>query len=209
LLKIGSPDLHLHHRVSAVKIAAHLGAQRVKIFPRIIVAACGVYEDARIRLGAVAFSEQAEQRFAGNFRDRIPHRHIDGADGDGAFAMAARLLVAHHRLPDPIGVQIVAGIVQQGPRFRLQHARREALANEASLSIAAVGVESIADYGSSLAYNVGDHGNQRAGHLRKVDISVGDGRSDGRGDFTQIGYTHAMQILLEWYLYREQPSSCL
>jgi hypothetical protein len=61
--------------------------------------------------------------------------------------VAARLLIAHHRLPDAIGVEVVAGIVQQGSGLSVQQTRREALANETALPVAAVGVESIANYG--------------------------------------------------------------
>ncbi len=112
--------------------------------------------------------------------------------------MSARLLIAHQRLPDSIRVQVVAGIVQQGLGVGLQQARREALANQAALSIAAVGVESIANYGSSIAHHIGDHGDQGAGHLRKIDIGVGDGRRDGCGHFTQIGDTHGIQSPAAW-----------
>ncbi len=116
-------DLHLHHGIAAVEIAAHLGAQLLDALAGIVVAAGGIDEDARIGLAAVAFGEQPEQRLAGDLRDRVPHRHVDGADRDRALAVAARLLVLHQRRPDAVGIEIVAGIVEQRLRVGVAASR--------------------------------------------------------------------------------------
>ncbi len=42
----------------------------------------------------MALGEQAKERLAGDLGRRVLHRHADGADGDRALAMAARLLIA-------------------------------------------------------------------------------------------------------------------
>ncbi len=120
-------DLHLHDVVAAIEIAAHLGAQRRQILAGIVVAAGRIDEHARIGLDAVALGEQTEQRLAGDLRHRIPHRHVDGADRDRALAMAARLLVGHHRGPDLVRIEIVAGRHSSsdfGSASRMREAKR-------------------------------------------------------------------------------------
>ena len=130
LVERGAADLHLHHGVAAVEIAAHLGAQSAEVLAGIVVAACRVDKNARIGLHAVPLGQQPEQRLARNLRHRVPHRHVDGADRHGALAMPAGLLVAHQRGPDAVGIEVVAGIVQQRLRLGLQEARSEALADQ-------------------------------------------------------------------------------
>ena len=138
-------DLHLHDRVAAVEIAAHLGAQLRDALARIVVAARRIDEDARVRLALVALGEQAEQRLAGDLCHRVPDRHVDRADRDRALAVPARLLVRHQRGPDAVRVEIVAGIVEQRLRLGLHQPRREALADQPALPVAAVRVEAVAD----------------------------------------------------------------
>ena len=104
-------DLHLDDVVAAIEIAAHLAAQHRQILAGIIVAAGGIDEHPRIGVALVALGQQLKQRLAGDLRDRVPHRHIDGADGDRALAMAARLFVSHQGRPDLVRIEIVAGLV--------------------------------------------------------------------------------------------------
>jgi hypothetical protein len=83
--------------------------------------------------------------------------------------MAARLLVGHHRGPDLAGVEIVARGVDQAVGLGFEDARREALADQAALTVAAVRVEAVADHRLAVADDVGDDGNQAQRHLREVD----------------------------------------
>ncbi len=74
--------------------------------------------------------------------------------------MAARLLVGEHGGPHLVRVDIVARGVDQAVGLGFQNARREALADQAALAVAAVGVEAVADHGFAVADHVGDHGDQ-------------------------------------------------
>src|SRR4051794_4633685 len=134
----------------------------------------------------MALGEQAEQRLARDLRYRIPHRHVDGADRDGALAVATRLLVGHHRAPDLVRVEIVAGSVQQRFRIGLQDARGKALADQAALAVAAVGVKAVADDALAVAHDVGDDGNEARRHLGEIDIGVADRRRDRLRDLADV-----------------------
>ncbi len=105
--ELGAAYLHLDYGVAAVEVAAHLGSQRSEIFAGVVVAAGGVDEDLRVGLAVVALGEEAEERLAGDLGDCVPDGHVDGADGDGALAVASGLLVLHQRGPDAVGVEIV------------------------------------------------------------------------------------------------------
>lgn len=83
----------------------------------------------------MALGQEPEQRFAGDLRHDIPHRHVDRADGHRALAMPARLLIGHHHGPDTVRVEIAAIIVQQAFWIGLADARSEPLANEPALAI--------------------------------------------------------------------------
>ena len=175
---IGSADLHLHHGVSAVEIAAHFRTQRLQILSRIVVAAGGVDKDTRIGLCAIAFGKQPEERLAGNFRHRIPHRHIDRADGYGAFAVppgfSLRINVCQIRSGSRLSQHRSAGNPAWPPATGARSARESSRPGHR-----AVGVESVTNDRSSIAYDIGDHGDQGAGHPGKIDIGVGDGGCHG------------------------------
>jgi hypothetical protein len=104
--------------------------------------------------------------------------------------MAARLFVLHQRGPDAVRVEIVAGVVEQRSRIGLAQTRREPLADEAALTVAAVGVEAVADHRAAVAHDIGDDGDQGQGHLGEVDVRVGDRRSDRRRHFANIHDAH-------------------
>ncbi|MNJ64089.1 hypothetical protein D3C77_600290 [compost metagenome] len=87
---------------------------------------------------AVAVGQQLEQRLAFDLCDRIPHRHVDGADRHRALAMAARLLVREHGVPDLVRVQVLARRVHQRLGIRLHHARNEAFAHQLALAVSAI-----------------------------------------------------------------------
>ena len=56
----------------------------------------------------------------------------------------------------------------------------KALADEAALAVAAVGVEAVADHRLAVADDIGDHGDQRTGHFGEIDVRVGDRGCDGK-----------------------------
>ena len=88
--------------------------------------------------------------------------------------MTARLLVHHHRGPDAEGIEVIVRRVDQRIGRGRQEARDEALAQECALAITAIGIEAVADDALAVADDVGDDGHDRRGHLREVDIGVGD-----------------------------------
>ena len=190
LVDRGAADLHLHDRVAAVEVAAHLVLQRRVVLARVVVAAGGVDEDLGVGLAAVALGQQAEQRLAGDLRRRVPDRHVDRADGDRALAVAARLLVRHHGGPDLVRIEVVAALVEKALGRRLQDAVAEALADQAALAVAAVRVEAVADDRPAVAHHVGDDRHKARGHLREVDVGVADRRGDRLGDLADVDDAH-------------------
>ena len=183
-------DLHLHHGVAAIEIAAHLGAQRRIILARIVIAARCIDEHARIGGDPVPLGQQPEQRLAGDLRHRVPHRHVDRADRHRAVAMPARLLVGHHAGPDAIRIEILPGRIQQRSRIGLQDARGEAFADQAALAVATIGIEPVADHAPPVALHIGHHRDQARCHLGEIDIRVADRRTDRLGDLTHVGDAH-------------------
>ena len=188
-------DLHLDDGVAAVEIAAHLGAQRRVVLAGIVVAAGGIDEDARVGLAPLALGQQAEQRLARDLGDRVPDRHVDRADRHRALAVAARLLVGHHRGPDLVRIEVVAGVVEQALRVGLQDAVAEALADQAALAVAAVRVEAVADDAPAVAHDIGDDGDEARGHLREIDVGVADRRGDRLGDLANVDDAHVGSLL--------------
>ena len=165
----------------------------------VVVAAGGVDEDLAVRLAvAVAVGQQLEQRLAFDLRDRIPDRHVDGADRHRALAVAARLLVGEHRVPDLVRVEVVAAWRPPASRgVGFQQARDEALAHQLALAVAAVGVEAVADHRLAVADHVGDDGHEAQRHLAEVDVGVADGRADGDGLLADFDDLHGW-LRLEW-----------
>ncbi len=78
---------------------------------------------------AVAFGQHAMERLAGDLRDRVPHRDLDGADADRALGVAADLFALAHGGQNLRRVEIVAGLVEQRRRVGAQDARDESLAH--------------------------------------------------------------------------------
>ena len=111
--------------------------------------------------------------------------------------MASRLLVAHQRAPDAVGIEIVAGVVEQRRGVCFAQARDEALANEAALAVAAVGVESIADDGPALADDVSYDGDQRQGHLGEVDVGICNRGGDWQRHLANVNDTHGASFSFE------------
>ncbi len=186
----GAADLHLHDGVAAVEVGAHLGAQRGVVLAGMVVAAGGVDEHAGVGRAAVARGEQVVQGLAGDLGGGVPDGHVQRADGDGALAVAAGLLVAHQGGPDAVGVEVVPGVVEEGGGVGFEQARGEAFADQAALAVAAVGVEAVADDGAAVAHHVGDDGDQAGRHLGEVDVGVADRGGDRLGGLADVGDSH-------------------
>jgi hypothetical protein len=80
--------------------------------------------------------------------------------------------------------------VEEGFGVGFQKAGGEALANKAALTVAAVGVEAVADDPAAVAELVGDDGNQARRHLGEVDVGVADRRGDRLGDLADVYDSH-------------------
>jgi hypothetical protein len=121
-------DLHLHHGVAAIEIAAHLRAQR-EVLAGIVVAAGGIDEDARIGLRPWRSASSRNSGLPAIFAtashtamSMVPTATERSPCPPG---FSLRISVC----PDAVGIEIVAGVVQQRPD-RLPAARREALADQ-------------------------------------------------------------------------------
>src|SRR6267143_5239024 len=110
--------------------------------------------------------------------------------------MTARLLVRHQRRPDFVGIEIVAAVIEQFLRIGLDETRREALADQAALPVAAIRIETIADHRLAVAHGIGDDGDEARRHLREIDIGVADGRRDRFGDFADVDDTDGHGVWL-------------
>ena len=88
--------------------------------------------------------------------------------------MTAGLLVLHHGRPDAVRIEVLSRIVEEGLRRRLEDTRREALADQATLAVAAIRVEPVAHDPAAVPDHVGDDGDERQRHLGEVDVGVGD-----------------------------------
>ena len=117
-------DLHLHDGVAAVEIAAHLVPQRVEALAGIVIAAGRVDEHARVRLAPWRSASRRNSGLPAILATASHTAMSMRADGDRALAVAARLFVGHHRGPDAVRIEIVAGVVEQ--RFGSASSRRGA-----------------------------------------------------------------------------------
>src|SRR5258708_7387 len=54
--------------------------------------------------------------------------------------------------------------------------RRETLADQSALPVAAIGIEAVTDHPSAVAHNIGDDGNEARRHLGEIDTGVADRR---------------------------------
>lgn len=162
------------------------------VLARIVVAARRVDEDLAVGLAiAVPLREELKQRFARDFRHRVPDGHVDRADGDGPLTVATGLLVDEHRRPDLVGIEVVAGVVDQRGRGGLEQARDEALAHQLALTVTAVRVEAVADHRLAVANDVRDDRDETQGHFAEVDVGVPDRGTDRNGFFADFNDSHA------------------
>ena len=138
----------------------------------------------------MAFGQHPEQRLAFDFCNRVPDRHIQRADGNRALTVPARLLVLHHGRPNFGRIDVVARIVHQAFGIGFKDPCAEALPDQATLAVTAIGIEAVADNRFSVPHNVGDHGHEACGHLSEVDVGVADRGRNWLRDFTNVNDTH-------------------
>src|ERR1700752_2231524 len=81
-------------------------------------------------------------------------------------------------------------MVNQRFRLRFEYARGKTFTNERSLAVTAVGIKSIAGDGFPVSHHIRGNRYDGAGHLRKINERVGDGRSDGNRFFSNFCNTH-------------------
>ena len=192
LVQRRAADLHLDDPVAALPVAAHLLLEGGEVLARVVVAARRVHPHRVVGdAAAVAIRQQPVERLARDLRDRVPDGHVDRADRDGALAVTPRLLVPHEGGPDAERVQVVVGLVDEGPRVGLEEAREEALPQEGALAVPTVRVEPVPDHPATVADDVGHERDDRAGHPREVDVGVGDRRRDRDGLLVQLDDPHA------------------
>jgi hypothetical protein len=122
--------------------------------------------------------------------ERIPQRHVEHAHSDGTLAMAAGLLVLHHRRPAFRRVEQPAR-VDEIIRLGVFQPRDEPLAQQPLRRIAAVRIEAEADHRFSVAHRVGEDRDHARGHRRKIDVGVGDLGRDRNDDVGDTGDAHA------------------
>ena len=72
--------------------------------------------------------------------------------------------------------------------------RTESLANQATLTVAPVGIESVADDRLAVADKISDNRHHRAGHFGKINVGVGNRRSDGNGLFPDLSDSHTIVV---------------
>jgi hypothetical protein len=104
--------------------------------------------------------------------------------------VTARLLVRHQGRPEFIGVEIVTALVEQRLRVGFQQTRREALADQPALPIAAIRVEAVTHHGLAVAHDIGNDGDKARRHLREIDVGVSNWRGDRLRNFADVEDTN-------------------
>jgi hypothetical protein len=102
--------------------------------------------------------------------------------------------IHHHRGPGAKRIDIAATFVEKTLRVCFQQPRRETLANQSTLAVTAVGVESVADHRAAVDFDVGNHSDQAGSHFAEIDIGVADRRGDRFGDFANINDTDHARV---------------
>ena len=184
-------DLHLHHGIAGIEMPAHLVLQVFHRLAGCIPAAADIAEHlGGDPAGVVAVSEHPMQRLSGNLGDRIPDGDLDGADGDRALAVAAGFFPLHHDGEDLAGIEILLRLVEQGARIGPQNAGDEPCAHRGSAGITTGRVEGEANDRPAIAHDIGDHRDDRGGHLGKIETGIGDVRFERDRALADVDDTH-------------------
>jgi hypothetical protein len=128
--------------------------------------------------------------------------------------VTAGLLVAHHRRPQLMRIEIITGLVQDALGISFQDPVAEALADETPLAVSTVRVEAVADDPATIAFDIGHDCDEARGHFGEVDIGVSDGGCDRLGDLADLDNAHDALLDLvyalneiRWFLKRKFDGS--
>src|SRR5262249_22051443 len=107
-------NLHLHHGIAAVEMAAHLVLQIFYGLARRIPATADITEYLAHDLAAVVpLGQQAMKRFSGYLGDCVPDRDLDRPDADRALAVPAGFSPLHHDGENLRWIEILVVLVEQ------------------------------------------------------------------------------------------------
>jgi hypothetical protein len=191
LVERQAADLHLHHGVAGIEMAAHLVLQVRHGLAGPVPAAADVAKHLGRDLAAVvALGEQAMELLAGDLRHRVPERDLDRADGDRALAVAAGFLALHHAGEDARRLEVLAAGIEQRRGIGGEDAWDEAGAHLRAAGVAASRVERETRHRLAVAHHVGHDRNHRGGHLRKVETRVPDVGLERNRAFADCDNTH-------------------
>jgi hypothetical protein len=143
-----------------------------------------------MRPPVVALGEHAMQRLLLDLGDGVPQRHLDGADGDRALAVAAGFLALQHAGEQLLGREILSPVVEQRVRCSRQDARNEPRPHRRPTGIAAGGVEGEANDPAAVAHHIGDHHHHRGGHLGEIEARIGKLRIKRDRGFADVDDAH-------------------
>ena len=180
LSEVGAADLHLHHPVAHGRgTGASRPAARAGVLPGRSSRRRRRRTPSRRAAVAVLVGEEPVQRLPGDLGRQVEQRHVDHADRDRAFPVAAGLLVVHQEVPR------LGGVESWPSSFRRSSAgassRRGMMRRRRMLAggVAAVRVEPVPDKGFAVDDHVADDRDDRAVHRAEVDPGVPDRRADG------------------------------
>jgi hypothetical protein len=132
------------------------------------------------------------QRLVCDLGDRVPDRHLDGADRDRALAVAAGFLPLQHGGEHFGRIEVLLVLVEQRLRIGRQDARNKARAHRRAAGVAAGRVEGEAADRRAVAHDVGDDRDHRGRHLGKIDAGIADVRVERNRAFADIDDTHLL-----------------
>jgi hypothetical protein len=104
--------------------------------------------------------------------------------------VAAGFLPLHHRGKNLLGRKIRGRLVEQRIRVGGENARDEARAHLRAAGVAAGGIEREADHRPPVALHVGDHRDDRGGHLGEIEARVAQIRAQRNGFLSDIDDAH-------------------
>jgi hypothetical protein len=120
-----------------VDVPGQLRDQRLGAAARLVVTTGGVDPDAVGHFaGAEPVGHQLRQRLVLQFRGKVPHGRVHGADGDAAVTVAAGLLALEHHGVHPNGIQVSGRRVEQHLGLGLHHTGDRAVADDLALGVA-------------------------------------------------------------------------
>ncbi len=104
--------------------------------------------------------------------------------------MAARFLVAHKRIPNARGLEIVSGIIEQRSRVRSLQTRDKTIAQKSAGRITAIGIKTETNDGLAVANHIGYQCEDADRHLAEIDEGVANPRFDRYDGLADIDNPH-------------------